>query len=226
MQYPLQEFLIRSCQRPREKLLKYGTTILTDSELIAIILRTGNRQENVLDLTKRIIKNHNIKQLSSLNINKLKEIKGIGEAKACELTAAFELTKRLKLTKERKNKADSPKTIAKRFIMELSNLKKEQLKGIYLNSRKEIIKEETISIGDLNNLIIHPREVFKIALEESAAAVILIHNHPSGNPKPSDEDEELTEQLANAGKMLGIELLDHIIIGANSYYSFKEKGKL
>lgn len=216
--FPLEE-------RPRERLIKTGPKSLSNAELLAIILRTGNKKENVLELSKRLIKEHNLKTLSRIRVNSLKKTFGIGQAKACQLIACFELGRRMSCLKHGKNYTiNSAKNIATILMPELSNLKKEHFIGIFLDSRKRIIKKETIFIGSLDSSIIHPREIFKIALAESAAAVILAHNHPSGDPKPSQEDIEITKQITKAGEILGIQVLDHIVIGDNKFVSLKEKG--
>ncbi|MBD3249285.1 DNA repair protein RadC [Candidatus Woesearchaeota archaeon] len=215
--FPLEE-------RPRERLLGSGPSSLSTSELLAVILRTGNRKENVLELSKKLLKSHDLRSLSRLRASGLKKKCGIGEAKACQIIACFELGRRAAGLKSSKNKTiNSAKDIAKSLIPELSGLKKEHLIGIFLNSRKKIIKKETIFIGSLDSSIIHPRELFKAALAESAAALILVHNHPSGDPIPSQDDISITEQIIKAGEILGISVLDHVITGENKYFSMKEE---
>lgn len=212
-------------ERPRERLIKHGPKTLSNSELLAIILRSGSKKENILELSKKILKENNIKSLSRKRITSLKNNSGIGEAKACQIIACFELGRRLAAFKEQSNPIiHNAKDIVKVFMVEMSSLKKEHFKGIFLDSRKRIIKDETIFIGSLNASIIHPREIFQVALEEGAAAIILLHNHPSGNQRPSDDDIEITKQLVKAGDILGVEVLDHIIIGNKRYFSFREKG--
>ncbi len=212
-------------ERPREKLIKYGASNLTNSELLAIILRTGNKKENVLELSKRFFKKYNIRSLSKLNFSVLKKELGIGNAKALSVISCFELGKRLSAFKEDKQaQIKNAKDVAKLFIPEMAHLEKEHFKGIYLDSRKRIIKQETIFIGSLNESLVHPREIFKIALDENAAAIILLHNHPSGDPSPSSYDIEVTKDLVKAGELFGIQILDHIIIGGNNYFSMKEEG--
>ncbi len=212
-------------ERPREKLIKYGPRTLTNSELLAIIISTGSKKENVLALSNKLFGKYNLKSLSKLKIGSLKKQLGIGDAKACKIIACFELGKRLSSFKETKRPViKSAKDIAKLFIHDMGSLEKEHFKGIYLDTRKRIIKEETIFIGSLNESVVHPREIFKPALDESAAAIILLHNHPSGDPSPSSFDIKITEELVKAGNLLGIEVLDHIIIGGKKYISLKEKG--
>lgn len=213
--------------RPREKLIKYGPRTLTNSELLAIILRIGNKKENAISLANKIFNKYNLKSLSRIEFSELKKILGIGEVKSSQILACFELARRLKgFKKDKHPKINNAKDIVKIFTPEMSSLKKEHFKGIYLNSRKRIIKEETIFIGSLNESVIHPREIFKIALSENAAAIILVHNHPSGDPAPSNFDIKVTKELIKSGEILGIEVLDHIIIGENKYTSFKEKNLL
>jgi len=162
-----------SDSRPREKLIKYGPTSLSDAELLAIILRTGNKKENVLSLSNKLFSKFDIKKLSRARISNLKKSLGVGDAKACQILACFELGRRLAKFKEDKNIiVREAKDIAKIFIPEMSSLKQEHFKGIYLNSRKKIIRTETLFVGSLNESVIHPREIFQIALEENAAALL------------------------------------------------------
>ena len=213
--------------KPREKLINKGPKNLTNSELLAIILRTGNKNQDVLNLSTQIFQKYNLKSLSRIKISSLKKQLGIGDAKACQIVACFELGRRLSsFKKDKKIKINNAKDIANLFIPEMSSLRKEHLKGIYLDTRRNIIKEETIFVGSLNESVIHPREIFQIALEENAAAIILLHNHPSGNPKPSSFDIEISKELVTAGEVLGIPVLDHIIIGDQKYFSLKEKSLL
>lgn len=207
-------------EMPRERLFRLGPRSLSDSELLAILLGTGNKKENVLELSRRMIKEHDLMKLSRARISRLKKNLGIGQAKACKLISCFEIARRIACAKNAKNiQIGSAKDIARIMMPEMEGLKKEHLTGIFLDSRKNMIRKETISIGSLDTSVIHPREVFKPAFEESAAAVILVHNHPSGDPMPSPEDIEITKQLLESGKILGIQLVDHIVIGDKSYAS-------
>jgi len=212
-------------ERPRERLLKQGVSSLSDSELLAVILRTGTYRENVIELARELLRKFNLKTLSRANISKLQKMFGIGEAKACQIAACFELGRRLfSFKEEKKQRIDKPKDVFRLLSSKLNGLKQEQLIGIYLNSRRKIIKEEVIFSGSLNENIINSREIFSIAINEGAAALILVHNHPSGDPKPSSEDIKITKEIKEAGKLLDIQLLDHIIIGEKNYFSMKEKG--
>ena len=171
--------------------------------------------------------NYNLKTLSRIRAANLKRNLGIGQAKACQLISCFELGRRMSCIKNGGSKTiNSAKDIAKFLIPDLSGLKKEHFIGLFLDSRKRIIKQETIFIGSRVSSTIHPRQIFKTALAESAAAIILVHNHPSGDPKPSEEDIEITKQITEAGDILGIQVLDHIIVGDNKYFSLSERGYL
>lgn len=212
-------------EKPREKLIKKGSGSLSNSELLAIILRTGSKSNSVLDLSRKLFQKYNIKSLSGLSVAVLKKELGIGDAKACQVLACFELGKRLASFREdEKPLIRNAQDVAEIFIPEMRGLKKENLKGIYLDTRKRMIKQETIFVGTLNESVIHPREIFRIAIEENAAGVILLHNHPSGDSSPSDFDVEVTREITKAGEVLGIEVLDHLIIGDGDYFSLREKG--
>lgn len=212
-------------ERPRERLILNGSKALSNAELLAIVLRQGSPKESVIMLANRILKGYNLRDLSRAQISELKKLKGIGDAKACQILACFELARRLaSFSDQKKVQVNSANDIAKRFLPELSTARQEHCVGVYLDSRKRIIKQQTLFIGSLNSSIIHPREIFHLAMIEGAAAFILVHNHPSGDPSPSSEDCEITEQLVTAGKIMEIELLDHVIIGRSSYFSFQEEG--
>jgi len=210
-------------ERPRERLKKHGADVLSSSELLAIVLRQGSKKENVLVMANKLLMNYNLDVLSKLSISELKKNFGVGEAKACQIVACFELGRRM-ASFNHKNKVEinSAEDIGKLFLPKLSPLKKENFKVVYLDSRKRMIKEETIFIGSLNASVVHPREIFEPAITEGVAAIILLHNHPSGDPTPSEDDLEITKQIVSSGKILGIEVLDHVIIGRNSYYSMRE----
>ncbi len=208
--------------RPREKLEKYGSGKLSSSELLAILLRTGSKGVNVVELSNSILKKFGNGAVASATIEELKDVHGLGAAKACEIVACFELGRRML-----KNKPSalimSPEQVATE-LKDIRNHKKEHFVIFYLDSRNNEVKREIISVGTLNASIVHPREVYEPAIQHSAAHVIVAHNHPSGDPEPSDEDRALTERLVEAGKILGIELLDHVIVTSTGHRSFKEKG--
>ncbi|MCD6591314.1 MAG: DNA repair protein RadC [Candidatus Aenigmarchaeota archaeon] len=206
-------------ERPREKLMSTNEKLLTDAELIAIILGSGTKGENAIKLADKLLRS---KDLLSLDFRALREIKGIGNAKACKLLASIELGRRLfSCKKERIIK--SPED-AYEYAKEIEKCKKEYLIALYLDTRNAVIKKDVISIGTLNTNAVHPREVFYPAISEFASGVILIHNHPSGGHEPSEDDIKMTKRMAKAGKLMGIEIIDHIIIGNGKYTSLKEAG--
>ncbi len=213
-------------ERPREKLMQLGPDRLSDAELLAILIRTGNQQQTALDLAKSLLAQHkNILQLSRMPYQQLATLKGLGPVKAVTLNAAFELGRRLAaFPGSEKLKITGPETVKNKFGPLVAHLKKEIFKILLLNSANILIRDVTISEGILDSALVHPREVFKVAILESAASIILVHNHPSGEVKPSTEDFRITQRLVNAGKIVGIPVLDHIILGGDSYYSFHEEG--
>lgn len=211
-------------ERPRERLVRFGLSALSDAELLALILRTGTKKENVLDLCKHLLR-YNLKELSQLSLNELTKIEGIKTTKASQILACFELGRRVaSYNEEQKPSINNIEDAVKILIPHLSSLKKEHVKCLCLDSKNKLLKIETVSVGGLSASIVRPSEVFRVAITESASAIILFHNHPSGDAMPSKEDIELTRRIANAGKLLGIELLDHIIIGGKNYISLKEEG--
>lgn len=212
-------------ERPREKLERYGVDALSNRELLAIILRTGSKDKSAIDLASDVlsINETGVRYLANCTIEELSTVKGMGLSKSCQVLAAIELGKRISLSQiTSRSKITSPSDIADIFVKDMKCLDKEHFKVVFLNTKNEVITHETISIGSLNASIVHPREVFNRAIKKSSASIILLHNHPSGNPDPSKEDINITNRLVEAGKIIGIEILDHIVIGDNSYYSFKE----
>jgi len=212
--------------RPREKLQRLGSAALNDTELLAILLGSGTKDMNVLELAGRLLKRHGGKALPKLSVDELKAIKGVGVAKACQLVACFELARRL-LAKEDEGEAviREPQD-AYTLTKDLQAAKKEHFVVLYLDARNKVLKKETISIGTLTASLVHPREVFQPAVGLSAASVILVHNHPSGHTEPSQDDLALTRRLVEAGKLMGIEVLDHLIVGHKKFLSLKEAGLL
>lgn len=212
--------------RPQEKLLKYGANNLSNSELLAVILRTGSKDENVLKLSQKILSEDNkgLKNIAEGTIEKFKSYKGISNAKAAQLMALSELSKRISTLKIERIKITSPADAALVMMEEMRYYKKEYFKIILLDTKNNIKKISEISVGSLNSSIVHPREVFSEAVANSASSIILVHNHPSGESEPSHEDIVLTNRLDECGKILGIKVLDHIIIGDGVFYSFKEEG--
>ena len=213
-------------ERPREKLLKYGPGRLSDPELIAVILRTGKKGESVLNLAKRLLKIAQFSKLSEISVHELRSLSGIGSAKACELLAAIELGKRLFLNKKITiAQLLSPQDVFD-HLKEIRESKKEHFVVFFLDSRNQQIHREIISVGTINASLVHPREVFEPAVKHLAVQVILCHNHPSGDLDPSEDDLMVNKRLAESGKLLGIEVLDHIIVTKDSFSSFKENGLL
>lgn len=207
--------------RPREKLEKYGPEKLSNSELLAILLRSGQKGINVVELAKRILNKFSSDGLSKANIKELKSTFGLGSAKACEIVACFELGRRL-LRDKKTSLIISPEDVW-RELKDLRDLKKEHFVVFFLDARNQEIKREIISIGSLNANLVHPREVFEPAIKNSAAQVLLAHNHPSGDTEPSEDDLLITKKLVESGKILGIEVIDHIIVTKDKFFSFKER---
>lgn len=211
---------------PKERLIQYGEKSLSNSELLAILINTGRQGFSSIDIANEIInKVNNLKELKLLSIHDLLKIKGIGLHKAVTLKAAFELGERInKRNSIEKVKIKSPKDVADMMMSKMKDLTQEHLVALFLNTKNIVIKEETIFIGTLNSSVIHPREVFNAAIRASCNAVIVIHNHPSGDVTPSKEDIATTIRLKECGQILGIELLDHIIIGDQKFTSLVEEG--
>ena len=210
-------------EQPRFKLVKYGAKNLTDAELLAIVLRVGNSRESVVELSRRVLRKFNVKELSRVSYNQIKMFNGINDAKACQVLSCFELARRLASYQEFRREVLSPKDVVEMFKGEMSFLKKEVFIGVYLNTRNCVIRKEEVSVGTLDKSLVHPRDVFGPALTDGAKSLILVHNHPSGDPEPSEADVEVTKQIKKAGDLLGVSLLDHIIIGSKDYISFHDK---
>jgi len=209
-------------EKPRERLAKYSSSALSNAELLAIILGTGIVGKNVLNLSQETLASYNLRELSRKDIKSLSRINGIGFVKACQIVACFELGRRLSsFTDDAKPVILCAEDVFKLIGARLCLEKQENLVGIYLDTRKRVIREETIFIGTLDSSIIHPREILKTAIQESAAALIIAHNHPSGDPSPSKEDISITKQVAEASKIIGIPLLDHIIVGETTFTSLR-----
>ncbi len=213
-------------EQPRERLIRLGSGALSNAELLAILIRTGTRAESALTLSYKILKQQEgLRFLTGCTVQELSSIKGIGGAKAAQLKAAVELGKRLSAAENRPDTAvRCPKDAAALIMEEMRYLKKEYMKLLLLNTKCQVISVEDISVGSLNASIVHPREVFQPAIRKSCASIIMAHNHPSGDPSPSKEDIAITGRIHEAGKIIGIELADHIIIGDGVYVSMKEKG--
>ena len=218
-------------ERPREKLLKRGAAALSDAELLALVLRTGDAAagKSAIDLGRELLERFdgNLRELAKAELNELQQIKGLGLAKAASIKAAFTLGSRFQARRlETLERFTSPAQVFDFFHHELRDNRKELFMILLLDGKNRITRKVQVSEGSLNQSIVHPREVFAPAVRESAAAVIFIHNHPSGDPAPNREDREITRRLKEAGEILGIKVLDHIIIGDGAYFSFVESGLL
>ncbi len=210
-------------ERPREKLIQKGPQNLKDEELLAILLGTGVEGKNVLEVARQILRKYSKKRLLKMKYEDISKIKGIGPAKACTILAATELIKRaLKIQDETLPIIQSVKDMMAQAVY-MRDKTREHFMAIYLNARNEMIFKKPMFIGTLNANLVHPREIFAEALKQNAASVILAHNHPSGDPEPSEDDLTITKRLVEAGKIMGIDVLDHIIITKTKVFSFKEK---
>lgn len=208
--------------RPRERFLKHGPETLSDAELFAIILRTGTLGENVVDMSNRLIAEYGLDNLFECSLKELQEIKGIGPSKAMQILAMSEILKRIHLSEKPIKKISCAEDVFNFMHDKLKDKKEEHFYVLMLNNQNNIIAEQLISKGTLDASIIHPREVFKPAIKNSASKIILVHNHPSGNPEPSKEDFEITERIISAGREIDIKVLDHIILGRRGFWSWAE----
>jgi len=220
-QYKIKEMAEEN--RPQERLMEQGTDSLKSSELLAVIIRTGYKDEDVLELASRILKEYGSKSIiKERNVYRLMAELGIPKVKASQIVSCFELGRRFLLEDSGRMPTIRGADDVYEYLKELRKMKKEVFRGLYLNTRNKLIHDEVISIGTLNANLVHPREVFQPAVEFSAAAVIVAHNHPSGDAGPSTEDREVTKRLSDAGNLLGIELLDHVIITRNGFKSCRD----
>lgn len=222
MKYIIKE--MSDMEKPREKLLAFGPNSLTDYELLAILLRTGTKEKSVIDVSIELTKILNsINDLQNITIEELTSIKGIGKTKAIELLATIELGKRLNNFKKVKNRIKCAKDCFEYLKNKMMHLQQENFVAIYLSINNEVITDKIISVGTLNQTIANPRDVIRWGIKYNAYAIIIAHNHPSGDSNPSKEDCKFTLLLNDACKSVDLRLVDHIIIGKNNYYSFKEK---
>lgn len=217
---------VHEADRPRERFIRQGAKSLSNQELIAILLGTGTKKESVLTVANRVLINfeklHNLKHAT---LEEMMDIKGIGEAKAVLILAAIELGRRL-ATKEVEERFTirSPEDAATFLMQDMTSLQQEHFVVLFLNVKNQVLHRQTIFVGSLNASIVHPREIFREAVKRSAASIICAHNHPSGVPTPSPEDIDVTSRLYEAGKIVGVDVLDHVIIGDHQFISMKEKG--
>lgn len=213
-------------ERPQEKLMTLGTSSLSNAELMAVIIRTGQGNDTAIELSRRVLNKdkRGIGYLADASVKDLTEIKGIGDCKASQILAAIELGKRIKRIGVFHNvRVTSPDVIANMVMDEMKFLQKEHFNIVILDTKNQIISIENISIGTLNASIVHPRDVYKAAIQKNGNAIILLHNHPSGDVTPSGEDINITKRLVEAGNLIGIKVLDHLIIGNDVFLSMKEK---
>lgn len=212
-------------ERPREKMIKSGAGVLSNAELIATVIGSGSSKDSALVLAHKVLSLDptGLSHLAGANIEELSSISGIGISKACQIMAVAELGRRIcSESTSVKIKIAGPAEIAEIMMVEMRHLVKEVFKVVLLDTKNQIVSIEDISVGSLNASIVHPREVFQPAVRRSANAVVLIHNHPSGHPEPSTEDKLVTQRLVEVGQLMGIQVLDHIVIGDLNYFSFKE----
>jgi DNA repair protein RadC len=222
-------FLLRDVpndERPRERMQQFGAQALSNAELLAILLRTGTYAESAVRLAQKVlIEAGSLRNLVDMSMDQLKTIKGIGPAKALQIQASIELGRRLARTSMNERiTIRSPQDAASFLMEDLRYLQKEHFVVLFLNTKNHVVAQETLSMGSLNASIVHPREVFRAAIKRSSASIICVHNHPSGDPTPSPEDIAMTSRLVEAGQIIGIEVLDHIILGDQNFVSLKEKG--
>ncbi|MCP3773992.1 DNA repair protein RadC [Paenibacillus sp. MZ04-78.2] len=217
---------VPSEDRPRERMMLYGAQALSNAELLAILLRTGTYHESAVHVAQRLLlQSGGLRMLTDMSMEQLTEIKGIGEAKALQIQAGIELGRRLaRSTMNETVTIRSPQDVAALLMEDLRYLQKEHFVCLFLNTKNHVIGQETLSMGSLNASIVHPREVFRAAIKRSSASIVCAHNHPSGDPTPSPEDVEITKRLVQAGEIVGIDVLDHIVIGDKRYVSLKELG--
>lgn len=212
-------------ERPREKMIQNGSQTLSNAELLAILIRTGTRDLSALDLANRILSlsEDGLRHLADCSVEDLSAVNGIGPSKACQILAGVELGRRMARARIINPRIlNHPREVAAYLIEDMKDLRQEWFRILLLNNRKQVMGYETISVGTLNASLVHPRDVFEKAIRKNASTILLVHNHPSGNPSPSDEDRLLTKRLTEAGALMGIEVIDHVIVGNGNYYSFKE----
>jgi DNA repair protein RadC len=213
--------------RPRERFLKYGVEALSDAELFAILLRTGSKGENVIDMSNKLIAQYGLDKLFECSLKELEKIKGIGPSKAMQILTIAEIQKRINQSKNPVKKISCAKDVFNLMYEKLKDKKEEQFYILMLNTQNFLITEPAlITKGILDASILHPREVFKPAIKNSASKILLLHNHPSGNPEPSEEDLDITKRLISVGEEIDIKVLDHVIIGERGYWSWGEDKRL
>ncbi len=225
MSYKIKELPLT--ERPRERLKEVGPENLSNSELLAIILKNGTKEKNVNDLACELLKKYELSEMDTIGLTELLQIKGIGEVKALELVASIELGKRIFLREKHKLvRFETPLQIFSSTKYLFNNLKQEEFYALYFNYKKELIDKKLLFIGTVNSSTVHPREIFKVAYKLSASFIVCLHNHPSNDVTPSIADINLTNSLIKTGLIQGIPVIDHIIVGTDSYYSFYEHNQI
>ena len=209
--------------RPRERLISQGAGILSTAELLAIVLKSGTKKENVLEMAQRLISRFGLEKLGGAGVRELQETHGIGQAKACQMVALFELGRRVPRRRIKGKVVRQARDVGLLYIEKMRHLKVEEFRVVLLDVKHKIIGENVLSKGGMDSSIVDVREVFHTAIKERACAVIVVHNHPSGDPTPSNEDFAVTSRLRKAGEIMGVELLDHIIVGDRAWFSFCEQ---
>ncbi len=207
-------------KRPREQLVSAGPSHISTQSLLAILLGTGTKKHNSLSLARKILRSFSLAELAQISVTELVEISGVGNAKACRVVAGFELAHRVHDRESRTRLVSNPEEVL-REVGEIARYRQEHIVVLYLNSRYHLLKKRTVAIGSTNASLIHPRDVFAPALSVPATQIVLAHNHPSGESDPSEADLKFTERIAAAGELLGIEVVDHIVVSAQSHFSFK-----
>jgi DNA repair protein RadC len=213
-------------ERPRERLQRYGPQVLSLGELLAIVLRTGTKERSAIALADHLLKVHGgIRGVANASVDELAKVKGIGPVKGVQIAACVELGKRLSsYTEDSRPCIRTPEDVSHLLMAELRDARKEHFVALLMDTKNRVVKKVTVSVGTLDASIVHPREVFKDAVACSAAAVIVAHNHPSGDPTPSPEDRQVTARLCEAGRVMGIEVLDHVVLGDGRWVSLKQLG--
>lgn len=213
-------------ERPRERLSRHGASTLSESELLAILLGSGTRRKNAVELARDLLRD-GLRGLSQRDIVELLEIDGVGDAKASRIAAAFELGRRVaRFEDEPRDAVRDPTTIARTLLARYSHHVQERLGAVFLDSKNRVVREREIYIGTLNSATVSTRDIIRFALSEHAASIILFHNHPSGDPAPSAEDLLFTRKMVEAGNLMSIEVLDHLILGAGRWVSLRERGAM
>ncbi len=215
-------------ERPRERLMRYGAQALSTAELLAIVLRTGTKERSAIGLAECLLSEHGgLRGVANASVGELTKTKGLGEVKGIQIAACVELGKRLAAhNSDQRPVIRCPEDAALLLMPHLRHETKEHFRSLLLDTKNRVLKEVTVSVGSLDASVVHPREVFKDAITASAAAILVAHNHPSGDPTPSPEDRQVTARLVEAGKIIGIEVLDHLVLGDGRWVSLKERGMM